>query len=151
MATADAFTNYSTISGLFSSKPGWVPDEDKERVQSYAEYDKLYWNHNKNLQLIMRGTDDVNPIFVPEARTIVEATHRYVGAGMQFVVTPGVGTPASIALATAFLAALWRREEFYGKYNDNKRFGLVRGDWLWHITANDQKPAGSRLRRTYTC
>ena len=146
MATADTFTSYSTVAGLFSAKPGWVPPEDQERVQSYNEYDKLYWNHNKNLQLIMRGTDDVNPIFVPEARTIIEATHRYVGAGMQFRVSEGVGTPNSIALATAFLAALWRREAFYGKYNDNKRFGLVRGDWCWHVTANDLKPAGSRLR-----
>lgn len=146
MATADMFTSYSTVAGLFSSKPGWVPQEDQERVQSYNEYDKLYWNHNQNLRLIMRGTDDVSPIYVPEARTIVEATHRYVGAGMQFQVTAGVGTPASIALATSFLAALWRREEFYGKYNDNKRFGLVRGDWLWHVTADPLKPQGSRLR-----
>lgn len=143
---ADLFTPYSSVSGLFSSLPGWVPEDDKQRVQSYEEYDKLYWNMNKNLQLIMRGTDDVNPIFVPEARTVIEATHRYVGAGFRFVVTPGVGTPANIEAATIFLDNLWKREEFYSKYNDNKRFGLVRGDWLWHITADPNKPQGSRLK-----
>lgn len=142
----EIFTSYSTVAALFSTKPGWVPEIDKERVQSYDEYDKLYWNHNGNLKLMMRGTDDVTPIYVPEAKTIIDACDRYTGVGFNFQVNPMIGTPDGRALAQATFTALFRREAIPSKYADNKLFGIVRGDWLWHITANTAKPAGSRLR-----
>src|SRR6185312_4570396 len=144
--TGPVQTPYSTIAPLLTAKPSWIPKLDIERVLSYDQYDALYWNNNPNLRLIMRGTDDVSPIYVPEARTIIEATHRYVGAGFNFQVQSDVGTPAGQQLATEQFTNLWRRETVGSKYNDNKRFGLVRGDWCWHITANPLKAQGTRLR-----
>lgn len=144
--TAPINTPYSTVAPLIVGKPSWIPEIDRERVLSYDQYDMLYWNNNQNLRLIMRGTDDAQPIFVPEARVIVEATQRYVGAGFNFQVQTDVGTPAGQELATQQFTNLFRREMFISRYNDNKRFGLVRGDWLWHVTANPLKAQGSRLR-----
>ena len=138
-------TPWSTVSKMMGAKPSWVPPLDQERVLAYDQYDELYWNNNENLRLIMRGTDDASPIFVPEARTIIEATNRYVGAGFNFQVTSTIGTPASRDAAAQAFTALFRRERIISRYNDNKRFGLVRGDWLWHVTANVDKPQGSRL------
>jgi hypothetical protein len=134
------------VAPLIVAKPGWIPEIDRERVLSYDQYDALYWNNNNNLRLIMRGTDDVSPIYVPEARTIIEATHRYVGAGFGFAVTSTIGTPNNQVLANQAFTNLFRRERVKSRYNDNKRFGLVRGDWCWHITADTLKPQGSRLR-----
>jgi hypothetical protein len=146
MADASVQTPWSTVAPLITAKPGWVPVVDRERVLSYDQYDALYWNNNENLKLIMRGTDDAIPIYVPEARTIIEATQRYVGAGFNFAVTSTVGTPANQQLATAAFTSLFRRERFKSKYNNNKRFGLVRGDWCWHVTADTDKAQGTRLR-----
>lgn len=141
-------TPWSTVAALITSKPSWVPAVDQLRVQAYDQYDELYWNNNLNLRLIMRGTDDAVPIFVPEARTIIEATHRYVGTGFNFQVQTDAasGTPASQLAATQAFTALFRRERIISRYNDNKRFGLVRGDWLWHVSADPNKAQGSRLR-----
>lgn len=144
--TAPVQTAWSTVAPMITGKPSWIPPLDIERVQAYDQYDALYWNNNTNLKLIMRGTDDATPIYVPEARTIVEATHRYVGAGFNFKVSTDIGTPNSQELAEQAFTALFRRERVISRYNDNKRFGLVRGDWCWHLTADDQKAQGSRLR-----
>lgn len=146
MADTGVSTPWSTIAPLITAKPSWIPAVDQLRVQAYDQYDELYWNNNTNLRLIMRGTDDASPIYVPEARTIIEATQRYVGAGFNFRVTPDIGTPASQELAQSSFTNLFRRERVVSRYNDNKRFGLVRGDWLWHITADTAKPQGTRLR-----
>ena len=145
MADASVQTAWSTVAPLITAKPSWVPEIDRERVLSYDQYDALYWNNNENLRLIMRGTDDAIPIYVPEARVIIEATQRYVGAGFGFAVTSTVGSPSSQQLATQQFTNLFRRERIKSRYNDNKRFGLVRGDWCWHVTADPAKPQGSRL------
>jgi hypothetical protein len=146
MADAVVQTPWSTVAPLITAKPSWIPPLEQQRVQAYDQYDALYWNNNTNLRLIMRGTDDAQPIFVPEARIIVEATHRYVGTGFTFQVSTDVGTPASQEAANLAFTNLFRRERIKSRYNDNKRFGLVRGDWLWHITADTEKEQGSRLR-----
>lgn len=146
MADPSVQTPWSTVAPLITAKPGWVPEIDRERVLSYDQYDALYWNNNSNLRLIMRGTDDAIPIYVPEARTIIEATQRYVGAGFGFQVTSTVGTPGNQELALQAFTNLFRRERIRSRYNDNKRFGLVRGDWCWHVTADSLKAQGSRLR-----
>jgi hypothetical protein len=146
MADASVQTPWSTVAPLIVAKPSWIPEIDRERVLAYDQYDAIYWNNNGNLRLIMRGTDDVTPIYVPEGKTIIEATHRYVGAGFNFQVQTDVGTPGSQELATQQFTNLWRRETIGSKYNDNKRFGLVRGDWCWHVTANPLKAQGTRLK-----
>jgi hypothetical protein len=139
-------TPWSTVAALITAKPSWVPALDQQRVLAYDQYDSLYWNNNTNLRLIMRGTDDLRPIFVPEARTIVEATHRYVGTGFTFKVSTDTGSPSSQEAAKAAFTALFRRERLTSRYNDNKRFGLVRGDWCWHVQADPEKEQGKRLR-----
>lgn len=143
--TAPVSTPWSTVAPLITGKPSWIPPLDLERVQSYDQYDDIYWNDNGNLRILMRGTDDLI-IYVPEARTIVEATQRYVGNGFNFQVDPNTGTPASQEAATLAFTNLFRREAFISQYNDNKRFGLVRGDWCWHITADPNKEQGKRLK-----
>jgi hypothetical protein len=137
-------TPYSTVAPLIGVQPSWVPALEQERVASYLVYEDIYWNNPATFKLTARGSED-NPIYVPTGRTIVDTTNRYVGAGFDFTVDPTVGTPDVQALAVRSFTSLFRREKLKSKYAMNKRFGLVRGDWLWHIYADPAKAPGTRI------
>lgn len=138
-------TPYSTVAPLFGALPGWVPAVDAERIAAYQTYEDIYWNSRDTFKVMMRGGDDGRVIYVPTGKVIVETINRYVGCGLTFAVTPGIGTPEQITLATQAFTDLFRREKFKSKYAANKRYGIIRGDWLWHILADDTKPAGQRI------
>ena len=56
-----------------------------------------------------------------------------------------MGTPDGRAQIDLAFRSLFRRENFHVKFNSQKRWGLVRGDAIWHITADDTKPEGTRI------
>lgn len=144
MTTPGVTTPYSTVAGMFGALPGWVPTDDQQRIEAYNVYEDIYWSNPDTFKLTARGAED-KPIYVPTGRTIIDTTNRYVGTGFDFLVDPGVGTPEQQALAMRAFTSLFRREKFKSKYAMNKRFGLIRGDWLWHIIADPNKPAGTRI------
>lgn len=149
MADAQTMTPYSTVAPFFGATPAYVREEDAERINSYLAYEQIYWNDPNAYKVIGRG-DDFDAIYVPNGRTIVDTTNRYVASGFDFSVTPGsdpqlFGTPEQQALAQANMTALFRRERLKSRFAMNKRYGLMRGDWLWHIVGDPVKPQGSRL------
>lgn len=139
------FDSYSTVAPLFTSLPQWMSVEDARRVQSYQIYEQIFWNVPETFKIDFLGTNN-RPIYLPNARTIVDTTNRYVGKGFSFAIDPVIGTPEEQTTLKAVLTRLFRRERFYGKYNANKRYGLIRGDWCFHIIGYDNKPVGSRIR-----
>jgi Phage portal protein, SPP1 Gp6-like. len=138
------FTPYSTVSPFFGALPSWVPPDEQERVASYDIYEQIYFNHPETFKLVLRGSE-ARPIYIPSGRTIVETANRYVGKNLQFVPDPVLGSPNDRQAALEAFTALFRRERFLSKYNANKRFGLIRGDWVFHITGDPNKEAGKRL------
>lgn len=144
MAEPGVFTPYSTISSYFGVLPSWVAPEDQERIAAYQTYEEIYWNHPETFKLVLRGTEN-KPIYVPSGRIIVETANRFVGKGLRWVADPLLGTPGDQAAIMAAFNSLFRRETFGSKYNSNKRYGIMRGDWVFHITADDTKLAGSRI------
>jgi hypothetical protein len=143
------YTPYSTGVEFFGTKPSWIPDElDIQRIQSYQAYEEMYWNVPDTFKVSLRGTNDL-PIYIPATRTIVDTTNRYYGADFRVAVNgvDGVASEASQAAAIA-LRSFMRREKFKSKYNGYKRYGLIHGDSVWHLTADETKAAGSRLRLT---
>lgn len=142
---ATAFTPYSTGAEFFGTKPTWIPDElDIMRIQSYQAYEEMYWNSPDTFKVSLRGTNDL-PMYVPSARTIIDATNRYYGADFRPLV---VGTGADAVAAQLALSDLMKRERFRSKFNGLKRYTLIQGDSIWHLTADESKPVGSRLRLT---
>lgn len=141
---------YTPYSSLFSVvKPltlAWVPAADQERINSYLAYEQMYWNIHNDYKLITRGTEEEAAIYIPRPMTIVETAHRYVGAGFDYVIDPEVGTPNAQELADTMLTAFFRRERVVSRYNGAKRFGLMKGDWLFHLMVDPSKEAGTRLR-----
>lgn len=138
------FTPYSTASPYFGAMPTWVNTTDQERIRSYQIYEEMYWNAPETFKLVFRGTEN-KPIYVPSARIIVETANRFVGAGMTWIADPELGEQGQRDALLVALSSLFRRESFRTKFNSEKRFGLIRGDWLLHITANGEKLPGARI------
>jgi hypothetical protein len=142
---AQVFTPYSTIAPFFgSAKPAWVPPLEQERIASYQMYEEIYWNHPETFSLVARGAENQS-IYVPSARTIVDATDRYTGNGLNFQVSPGVGTPADVLEAQLAFSTLFKRERFFSIFQAQKLYGIIRGDSIWHITADENKLPGERI------
>lgn len=145
------FSPYSTLNLFWpSATPSWIPNElDQQRIMSYQIYEQIYWNVPETFKLVYRGQED-KPIYVPTARTIIEATNRYIAPDFGFTITPRADVAATmnsevVAQAHEAFEDLFTRERFWSKFAGNKRYGLIRGDWLWHLVGDPTKPEGSRI------
>lgn len=138
-------TPYSTAKPLLSALPQWLGDEqERQRISSYALYEAMYWAVPDTFKLVSRGAED-KPIYVPAARVIVETLHRYLAANMTIGVNPLFGEQSQQDLATQVMADLQSREKLLSKFNANKRYGIMRGDWAWHLYADPLLPPGSKI------
>lgn len=113
--------------------------DDQDRVQAYDAYEGFYKNNPETFKLTQRGDDD-SPVYIPSAKKIIEATNRFLAVGWDYVVK-GAGA----ATTKEFLDQLWRREKMRTKFTYQRRYGLIRGDAIWHIIADVDKPEGRRL------
>lgn len=147
---AVVFTPYSTAVSLFGTKPSWIPNElDQLRIQSYQLYPEIYWNVDQIFKLSQRGTND-KPIYIPTARTIIDTTNRYTAPNFGVSVAARGGTQPTddVVAAQLILSDFMARERFKSKFAGAKRYGLIQGDWVWHVTADPTKPVGFRLSIT---
>lgn len=148
---AIAFTPYSTAAPLFGTKPSWLTSElDIQRIQAYQLYEQIYWTANDTFKITFRGSNQL-PIYVPSARTIVDTVDRFTAPelGLSFVDATSARADTADALAAKLaFRDLFARERFFSKFDGNKLYGIMRGDWIWHVTANPLKPQGSRISIT---
>ncbi len=149
---------YSTALELKRTVPDWIKNkEDQARVQSYNTYWDVYINVKEAFKVVLRDNDgdEKSSRFIPAARTIIEATNRYLAKNpvitpQPIVVNPDGSKVTADESATLQLMKLIndfvKREEFFTKFNGMKRWLLIRGDSIFHLTADDTKPEGTRLR-----
>lgn len=120
--------------------------EDSYRVRAYKLYEDFYHNRPDTFKVFLRGVDDESsPIYIPSAKKMIEATNRFLAKDFNYVVSPRKGERSDQQLADMFFSNLFKREELYKKFATNRRYGLIRGDALWHITADPTKPKGKRI------
>jgi len=143
--SVETFTPYSTATATFAALPTWMNQYDAERINSYQVYEQIYWNVPETFKIVQRGSDAL-PIYVPTARTIIDTTNRYLCPSPGFIMDPDAGSDTERAAMRLMLSKFFRRERYWSKFNANKRYGIMRGDWLWHIRANPKKPPGTRLK-----
>jgi hypothetical protein len=132
---------YGATVQMFGALPSWLGVYDAERLASYSVYDRMYWNEPETYKITFRGDED-NPIYIPSSKAVIEACNRYLAVGFDYRMS---GPDSDVVAARDAMDTLFRREEFWAKFSTNKRFGLVRGDAIWHITADDSKPVGRRI------
>lgn len=138
-------TQYSTAVPLLRGYPAWVGDPlEQQRIASYSLYEAIYWSMPDTFKLLQRG-DDSDPIYIPAGKQVVETINRYTAPNMRVIADPLFGTPNEQLLGAQVWNDLAARERFYSKFGANKRYGIMRGDWLWHIYADQAKPEGSRI------
>ena len=137
---------YSTAAELIrGSGATWVGDEQEAmRIASYQLYEQIYWSIPQTFRLQQRGSD-AKPIYIPAAKTIVETLHRYLAKDFEMVVDESYGSDTEKDLARQVWADLAARERLYSRFTTNKRYGIIRGDWLWHFYADPNRPPGSRV------
>lgn len=148
-----AVSPYTTATALKRPVPAYVTNpDDIERVQAYGTYADIWNNVPEAFAALLRASDD--PLarrYVPVVREILEATNRYLAQSMEttWLANPGV-TIAQEQMDEwqAVLAAFWAREEVAIKFLSLKRWLLIRGDALIHITGDLSKPEGTRIRLT---
>lgn len=138
------FTPYSTAVPFFGAPESWIPLEHQQRRQAYQLYESMYWNVPETFKLVQRGTD-AKPIYLPSPRTIVEATNRFLAKDWDYAINPRVGTPEQRTSVGLMLQSLFKREQMWSKFATQRRFGLIRGDAIWHIVGNPLKEPGARL------
>ena len=124
-----------------------VSDEDKDRLAAYKFYEDAYHNRPEAFQLTIRGEDeDATKIYLPSAKRIIESTTRFLALGFDFIVDPSSGaSPEEQEVVQRYVKNLFARERVRSKFKSNKRYGLIRGDQLVHITADDTKLPGRRI------
>jgi hypothetical protein len=133
------FTPYSSVKPFLTDLPNWFPDEDRERIASYDLYDQIYWNEDTQFKL--RTLEGEEPLYIPTAMSIVDTTAHYWLKGLKIV----VDDPEKRKDLFADLNKLLKREEFYSRFHMAKHAGVARGDFVYHLTADVKKPAGSRI------
>lgn len=130
---------YASAKKFFGNAPNYVvSNDDKDRLRAYDLYEDIYWGSPDTFKLVERGDNEI-PIYLPSAKKIIEATNRFLAVDFDFLVQEGSDA------VKQYWENLFKRERVRTKFATQRRYGLIRGDALWHITANPNKPAGSRL------
>lgn len=120
--------------------------EDQTRVAAYKLYEDMYYNRPETFAVTQRGEDaDSQPIYIPSAKKIIEAMNRFLAKDFNFVVDPKLGVDTDQAELNRRMNNLFKRERMQAKFATQRRMGLIRGDTLWHITADPGKDEGKRL------
>lgn len=148
-----AVSPYSTAVSLGRPAPNYTPNQkDADRVRSYTTYSDIYTNVPEAFAAILREEDDEKSRrYIPTARSIIEATNRFLAQGLEWSAT----IPADVTLSEDDrdlqmfeLQKLFTREEFMAKFLALKRWMLIKGDGMLHISADPLKAQGTRIRIT---
>lgn len=140
-----AIEPYATIKAMVSNKPSWIADPNEQmRIAAYDVYESIYWSVDGTFKLVARGTED-KPIYIPSGRTVVETMHRFTAPKPNIVPDPLFGDDTQQLLAKQVWTDFARRERFLSRFNANKRNGLIRGDWAWHIYGLAEKAPSTRI------
>lgn len=124
--------------------PIGLTGDDQERVAAYDVYENMYWNNPDTYKIVARS-EDAAPIYLPSAMNMIEAAQRFLAIDWNYFVDSKVGTAADQALVGDLFKKMFKREEMFAKFATQKRFGLIRGDAMWHITADPSKDQGERV------
>jgi hypothetical protein len=140
---------YASAEPLFGTAPSWVPEEHADRVRAYQLYEDIYWTKPQTFKLTTRGKER-EPIYIPTGRTIVDTTARYVAKGFGFAVRDSNDptlTVSDVERSAAQFAfeVLFKRERFFSNFHSAKLYGIMRGDWLFHVFADPAKVVGRRI------
>jgi hypothetical protein len=135
-------TPYSTVTPYISAFPEWVPELEQQRIAAYDKYDDMYWSVPETFDLVLVDEEnEAGMIFIPNPRKIVDITAHYFLKGLTIQVEEADRNKEQ----QLFLDDFFAREEFFSRFQVAKLSGVVKGDWVFHITGDPEQPEGSRI------
>lgn len=118
--------------------------DDKLRLKAYELYEDMYLNRPDHLRVILRGEDDdAIEIYIPSAKKSIEAVNRFLAIDFDYQFDSG--TEVDQSTLDDWLDKLFTREEIRTKFNQMKRYMLMKGDALLHIQAYPLEKSGRRI------
>lgn len=123
-------------------------NDDRMRLKAYELYEDMYHNRPEHIRITLRGDDDDDDsieIYLPSAKKCIQAINRFLGVGYQVLPDPSVEQSANAPAVAAALEKLFKREKMPTKFAQFKRYGLIKGDTLLHITGDKTKRPGTRI------
>lgn len=125
--------------GGYSTLGNVIDPMDAARVLSYSLYDDFYHNRPETFKVTLRGDSDTE-IYLPSTKKIIDATARFLAVDFDYNLTGG-----NVREVTNYMDNLFKREEVPRKFVQAKKSMLIRGDAIWHITADPSKEKGRRI------
>lgn len=138
-------TPYATAMPYVTALPSDLDEYNGQRVASYGLYDDLYSTDPETIRSMIRMADGDEIRYLPLAQTIVDTLARFTGKSWRFNVLPDYGTPADQQVAREAFEKLFRRERMEAKFSAMKPELIRRGDAVWYVRADPEKPEGSRI------
>lgn len=129
-------------------------DDDRLRLKAYELWEDMYANRPEDhLTVQLRGEDeDSVEIYLPSAKKCIEAVNRFLAVDFDWTLDPEEGEEtdnedgAVNAAVESAMANLFKRQDIAIKFNNMKRYMLVKGDALFHVHAHGWERAGRRIQ-----
>lgn len=122
-------------------------NDDKLRVKAYELYEDMYHNRPEHMRVVLRGEDeDSVEVYLPSAKKCIEAVNRFLCVEFDYYIEPKIGSQQDRDKIDAAMANLFQKQEVYRKFNQLKRYLLIKGDACLHIVGKEHEKAGNRVR-----
>lgn len=148
----DSAIDFISDEAKFTKLVGNVSNnDDRMRLKVYELYEDMYHNRPEHIRITLRGGGDDDDdsdsvqIYLPSAKKCIEAVNRFLCVDFEVVPDPGVQTGASSVEVSAQLTNLFKREKMNTKFAQLKRYMMIKGDALLHITADKRKRPGTKI------
>jgi hypothetical protein len=142
--------------------------DDRVRLKSYMLYEDMYHNRPEHMRITLRGSNGTSPtppsgsstssspqyydededsvqIYIPSAKKCIEAVNRFLGVGWKVQPDPGAQQNENSQTVADYIKDLFKRERMPSKFSQMKRYMLVKGDALLHITADPNRLPKKRI------
>lgn len=143
----DSAVDYIDNDALFDKAIGNLANtDDKLRLKSYELYEDMYNNRPEHMRVVLRGEDeDSVEIYLPSAKKCIEAMNRFLCVNFNYYIDPEEGDTEDQQDIDQVLAWLFKKQRFYRKFNQMKRYMLMKGDACFHIIGKDWERSGKRI------
>lgn len=148
----------SVLPFLGQSSENIVDQDDQQRFQAYQFFDDVYHNRPDTFKATIRGEDDEQrPLYLPSGGSLIDAVSRFLGVEFGFRISLAAppdsddftgelsASDVEIQQCQAAFEKLFKREKMATLFDNNKRYGLARGDALYHLIGDTNKGAGRRI------
>lgn len=143
----DSAVDYIDSDALFDKAIGNLANtDDKLRIKAYELYEDFYNNRPEHMRVVLRGEDeDSVEIYLPSAKKCIEAITRFLCVDFDYYVDPSVGDAGDQKDVDTALKLLFKKQHMYRKFNQLKRYMLMKGDACLHLLGKDWERKGHKL------